>query len=166
MSMSMSTPMSMSLSMSASRDPSRDGSRGPVPGAALGAGLAVPPTVLPALPPAVLVELGLAQGHPAPPVNQTSLLRDSRHRGSATNVWRSTKSASCDECDDYFMLDVKGAVTTSHHTCRFADEQRLLRHLCRVNSVLTSYTCGRAGPYFEVLSFSLFAFKFCQKLEN
>ena len=84
--------------MPASRDPSRDGSRGPVPGAALGARLAV----LPALLPAVLVELGLAQRHPS--VNKTSLLRDSRHRSSAANVWRSTESATCDDHDEDCFL--------------------------------------------------------------
>ena len=43
--------------------------------------------------------------------------------------------------DQCFLFDVKGTVTTSHDICRFADcQQRLLRHLCRVNSVLTLYT--------------------------
>ena len=79
-------PMSMSMSPSisfthasisrSSRGGSLGAARVPGPRATLGAR----PAVLPALLPAELVELCLAQRHPAPSVNQLSLRRDQRHR--------------------------------------------------------------------------------------
>ena len=50
---------------------------------------------------------------------------------SATNVWRSTKSATCDDSDeDCFLLDLKKAVANNHDKCRFADQQQRPLNIC------------------------------------
>ena len=63
-------------------------------------------------------------------------------------------TASDDSDEDCFShLDSKGAVTTSPHKCRFTDRQpRLLNHLCRVNCVSTSCTCGRPRHGFSIVT--------------